>query len=132
MSVAGGPPDLAYPKLPFWDTVTLSYSSYFRHFTDVLRVSWLWLLVAAGFTSFANWQQWSWMATAMANLKPGLPPPQMPQPTEMAVLLNLDNILILLAGFSIAVAWHRLMILGERPGFSGSNVATKPCGATSE
>jgi hypothetical protein len=125
MSVAGIPPDLAYRKLPFWDTVSLSYSSYFRRFTDVLRASWLWLVVVAVLTYFASWQQWSWMATAMANLKPGLPPPQMPQLTEMAVLLNLNNILLLLAGVSIAVAWHRLMILGERPGFSGSNVATK-------
>jgi hypothetical protein len=29
------------------------------------------------------------------------------------------------AGASIAVAWHRRLILGEPPGFSGSNVATK-------
>ncbi len=29
------------------------------------------------------------------------------------------------AGVSIAVAWHRRIILGEQPGFSGSNVATK-------
>jgi hypothetical protein len=60
----------------------------------------------------------------VANLKPGIPP-QVPKSTEMAVLLNLDNILLLLAGVSIAVAWHRLMILDERPGMSGSNVATK-------
>jgi membrane-anchored glycerophosphoryl diester phosphodiesterase (GDPDase) len=43
----------------------------------------------------------------------------------MALLLNLDNILLLLAGVSIAVAWHRLMILNEQPGFSGGNVASK-------
>src|SRR5258708_26693365 len=64
------------------------------------------------------------MATAMANLKPGLPP-QMPRSSAMALLLNLANILLLLAGVSIAVAWHRLMILNEHPGFSGSNLATK-------
>jgi hypothetical protein len=125
MSVAEGPPDLAYPKLPFWDTVTLSYSSYFRHFPDALRASWLWLLVAAGFTCFASWQQWSWTAAALANLKPDQPPPETPEPAEIAVLLNIGNILLLLAGLSIAVAWHRLMILGERPGFSGSNLASK-------
>jgi hypothetical protein len=124
MSAIAEPPDLAYPKLPFWDTVSLSYLTYFRHFIDALRASWLWLLVVAVFTCFASWQQWSWMAVAMANLKPGLPP-QMSKPTEMVVLLNLDNILLLLAGVSIAVAWHRLMILDERPGFSGSNVVTK-------
>jgi hypothetical protein len=124
MSTIAGPPDLAYPKLPFWDTVSLSYSTYFRHFIDALRASWLWLLVVAVFTCFASWQQWSWMASAMANLKPGLPP-RMPQPTEMMVLLQFDNVLMLLAGVSIAVAWHRLMILDERPGLSGSNVVTK-------
>jgi hypothetical protein len=64
------------------------------------------------------------MATAMANLKPGTPP-LTPRPTEIALLLNLDNILLLLAGISIAVAWHRLIILNERPVFSGSNVAAK-------
>jgi hypothetical protein len=62
----------------------------------------------------------------MAELKPGLAPPQLPKSGEMPVLLNVDNIiLLLLAGVSIAVAWHRLMILNERPGLSGSNVATK-------
>src|ERR1700731_2188164 len=120
MSVAEGPPDLPYPKLPFWDAVSLSYSTYFRHFIDALRASWIWLIVGGVLTGFASWQQWSWMATAMANLKPGLPP----ETTEMAVLLSLGNIVLLLAGVSIAVAWHRLMILDERPGFSGSNVAT--------
>jgi hypothetical protein len=124
MSLAEGPPDLPYPKLPFWDTVSLSYSTYFSHFIDALRASWLWLIAVAALTAVASWQQWSWMATAMTNLKPGVAP-QMPKPTEMAVLLNLANIFLLLAGVSIAVAWHRLMILDERPGFSGSNVATK-------
>jgi hypothetical protein len=124
MSLTEGPPDLPYPKLPFWDAVSLAYSTYFLHFIDALRASWLWLIVGSVLTGFASWQQWSWMATAMANLKPGHPP-QMPKPTEMAVLLSLDNIGLLLAGVSIAVAWHRLMILEERPGFSGSNVATK-------
>jgi hypothetical protein len=124
MSLTEGPPDLPYPKLPFWDAVSLAYSTYFLHFIDALRASWLWLIVGSVLTGFASWQQWSWMATAMANLKPGHPP-QMPKPTEMAVLLSLDNIGLLLAGVSIAVAWHRLMILDEHPGFSGSNVATK-------
>jgi hypothetical protein len=82
------------------------------------------MIVVAVFTGFASWQQWSWMATMMANLKPGLPP-EMPRSSAMALLLNLDNILLLFAGVSIAVAWHRLMILNEQPGFSGGNVATK-------
>jgi hypothetical protein len=123
MSLAESPPHLPYPKLPFWDTVGLSYSTYFHHFIDAVRASWLWLIVVAAFTGVAAWQQWSWMTAMMANLKPGLPPP--PPPAEMAVPMNLANALLLLAGVSIAVAWHRLMILNEQPGFSGSNLVTK-------
>jgi hypothetical protein len=125
MSLAEGPASLPYPKLPFWRTVGLSYSTYFSHFIDALRASWLWLVVVAVLTGFGSWQQWTWMATAMADLNPNQPLPQIPKSGEMGVLLNVDNILLLLAGVSIAVAWHRLMILNEPPGLSGSNVATK-------
>jgi hypothetical protein len=111
-------------KLPFWDTVSLSYSTYFANFIDVLRASWLWMIVAAVFTYFASLQQWTWMASAMANIKPGLPPHAV-RPLDMALFIETDNVLVLLAGVSIAVAWHRLMILGEHPGFSGSNLVTK-------
>lgn len=126
MSSIASPPSPPYPKLPFWDAVSLSYSTYFNHFIDVLRTSWLWLIVIAVCTGFASWQQWSWaaMAMAMANLKPGLPP-QVSKSADMAVLLNFVNVLMLLAGVSIAVAWHRLMILDEPPSLSASNVATK-------
>lgn len=124
MSTAERGPDLPYPKLPFWDAVSLAYSTYFRHFIDALRASWLWLIVAAALTSAASWKQWSWMATAMVNLTPGTPP-RIHTPIEMALVLNLANILMLLAGVSIAVAWHRLIILNEPPGLSGANVTTK-------
>jgi hypothetical protein len=125
MSPAEGPQSLPYPKLPFWHTVGLSYSTYFNHFIDAVRACWLWLIVVAVLTGFASWQQWTWMAAALADLNPGLPPPQIPKSGDMAVLLNAANILMLVAGVSIAVAWHRLMILNERPGLSGSNIATK-------
>jgi hypothetical protein len=122
MSLAEGPPDLPYPKLPFWDTVSLSYSTYFRHFVDAVRTSWLWLIVIAPLMGVASWQQWSWMATVIVDMKPAVPS-QFPKSTEMAVLLYLADVLLLLAGVSIAVAWHRLMILNEHPGFSGGNAA---------
>jgi hypothetical protein len=34
-------------KLPLWPTIRLSYTSYFRHFGDVLRISALWLSLMA-------------------------------------------------------------------------------------
>ena len=48
----------------------------------------------------------------------------MARPLETALLIELAHALLLFAGVSIAVAWHRLMILGERPGLSASNIAT--------
>jgi hypothetical protein len=41
------------------------------------------------------------------------------------VLVTIAILVFAFAGISIAVAWHRRIILGEHPGFSGSNVATK-------
>jgi hypothetical protein len=63
------------------------------------------------------------MATAMATMTPGRPP-QVPKSIEMAVLLDADNALMIFAGVSIAVAWHRLLILNEHPGLSGRNITT--------
>jgi hypothetical protein len=124
MSLAEGRQGQPYPKLPFWDTVGLSYSTYFSNFIDALRASWLWLIVAAALTAVASWSQWSWMADVMANAKAGFRP-QLARPFETVLLGNLDNVILLLAGVSIAVAWHRRMILNEQPPFSGINIVTK-------
>ena len=123
MSVAEGLLDLTFRKLPFRDAVSLSCSAGLGHFIDTLRTPWLWPIVAVPFTGFLNWRRWSWMAIAMVNLKPGLPSP-ISYPLQIPVFLNLDNILMLLAGTSIAVAWQRLMILNAP---SGSWPKTLPC-----
>jgi hypothetical protein len=124
MSDAESPPELDYPQLPFWRTVGLSYSSYFHHFIDALRASWLWLAVAGGFPVLANWQHWSGISEVMANLATG-EDSLMPASAAGLVLYGVEYLLLWLAGVSIAVAWHRLMILNEQPGFSGGNVGTK-------
>jgi len=49
-------------KLPLWHTIGLAYSSYFHNFPDVLRASWLWLLVVATMAGIANWLQWTRIA----------------------------------------------------------------------
>jgi hypothetical protein len=51
MSLATEPSSATTPKLRLWDTICRSYSSYFYHFTDVLRTSWLWLVVVGSLTS---------------------------------------------------------------------------------
>jgi len=122
MSLATGPQSAANPKLPLGATISLSYSSYFRNFADVLRASWLWLVLAAPLSGIVGWLQGSWYAEAVASMKQGFPSQIPSKPLQMTVLGSLDNLLLVIAGISIAVAWHRRIILGERPGFSGSNV----------
>jgi hypothetical protein len=86
------PQGAANLTLPLWDTICLSYSTYTYNFQDVLRISWLWLVVVVvAPDDIPNWLQF----------------------------------VFTLAGVSIAVAWHRYIILGEYPRFSGSNVGTK-------
>lgn len=122
MSMAMSPPTPRYPKLPLGRAISLSYSTYFRHFIDALRTSWVWFLTVGLLTGFAGWQQWSWMSAVLTKGVPSRTQPALP--FETGLLLNLDHALALFAGVSIAVAWHRLMILGERPGLSAGNVAT--------
>ena len=124
MSLTEGPPGLPYPKLPLGHAIGLAYSTYFANFASVLRTSWLWLIVIVVPTGLASWQEWSWMSAAIANIKPGQPP-ALPNFGKMTALLHASQALLLFAGASIAVAWHRLMILNEPPGISGGNVATK-------
>jgi hypothetical protein len=112
----------AHPKLPLWETIALSYSTYFRDFGTALQISWPWLLLIAPLTAASTWLQTSWMAEAVANMKSGAPPRM---PTEAAVLGNVSTVVMLFAGVSIAVAWHRHLLLNEAPGFGASNVVTR-------
>jgi hypothetical protein len=125
MSQAIGPLGPAGAKLPLGATIGLSYSSYFQNFPDLLRASWLWLLLVAPLGGIVGWLQASWFAEAVAVMKRGGPPQIPSRPLQMIVLGSLDNLLLVIAGVSIAVAWHRRIILNERPGFSGGNVVTE-------
>jgi hypothetical protein len=116
-------------KLPLGRTIGLAYSTYFGNFVDVLRISWLWLVVVGLLSGFASWLQFSWMASVLAGaqggLRPGIPNSTSLRPPIEAIALQYTTYLLLLfAGVSIAVAWHRRLILDEAPGLSGSNVAT--------
>jgi hypothetical protein len=112
----------ANPKLPLWDTIRLSYSSYFHNFPDVLRISWLWLAVALPLAGITNWLQFSRFAGVMVTINRGM---AASKPVELIVLQGVAVLVYIFAGVSIAVAWHRRLILEEHPGLSGSNVVTK-------
>lgn len=118
----------AVQKLPLWDTICLSYSSFFGNFRDVLLICWLWLIVVAPLMAITSAMQWSWIARTMAELKERAslqrPPLSTSMPLELRVLIYGVGLLFMAAGVSVAVAWHRRIILGEQPRLSGSNVGT--------
>lgn len=115
---------LSVPKLPLGTTIGLAYSTYSHGFKDVLQISWLWLAVLAPLTGLANWLQVSWIASVAKTLKPGMVPSLTGRPIGMLVLVYAGSLVFLLAGLSIAVAWHRRELLGEHPAASGHNVVT--------
>jgi hypothetical protein len=125
MSVTADTQASANPKLPFWRTISLSYSFYFEHLGDVLRVSWLWLLIYMPLVGVTSWLQMSWLTEAIANMKPGRPPLAPATSIELTILGNVSTVVMFLAGCSIAVAWHRLLLLGEHPHLSGSNIVSQ-------
>jgi len=118
MSLAERPPDSPCQKLPILDIGNLAYSSYFRHFAAVLRTSWLWLILSGFLIATTSWLEQAWMAPIDVKTTSARPVP--------VPLTGLADAIIVIAGISIAVEWHRLMILNQQPSFSGSNVATGP------
>ncbi len=115
------------PKLPLGEVISLSYAWFFQKFADVLRVSWLWLVLCAVMIGALNWVQWTWMAAAFAEAAKaqahGLRP-QIAPPSGLGWLSTLTYLIMTFATASIAVAWHRRIILDERPGLSGGNIVT--------
>jgi hypothetical protein len=125
MSATLDAPDEVSSKLPFWQTVSLSYSFYFRHLGDALRISWLWLLIFVPLTGATNWLQMSWFAETIATMAPGKPPLPPAIPIAVTILGSASELVLFLAGCSIAVAWHRLLLLDEHHGLSGGNVFSR-------
>jgi hypothetical protein len=124
MSQIDAPP---LPKLPLGEAISLSYAWFFQKFADVLRISWLWLVLCGLVIGALNWVQWSWMAAAIAEAAKshaqGGRPHIMP-PSGFGSLSTLTYLIMTIGTASIAVAWHRRIILEEQPGPSGGNIVT--------
>ena len=69
-----------------------------------------------------SWLQATWLAQATANMASGSR--ALKPISEFAIPGNLTGLVFTLAGVSIAVAWHRRLLLDEAPGLSGSNLAS--------
>ncbi len=61
------------PKLPLAEAISLSYAWFFQKFPDLLRISWLWLLICAALVGVSSWMQWTWMADVLGADTGGLP-----------------------------------------------------------
>jgi hypothetical protein len=103
-------------KLPLDNAIRVSYAWFFRQFPDLLRMSWPWLLVCAVLKGLSSWINFMWPDEAF------IPPPS--RPPALVITTTCMNLLPLIAAASIAVAWHRRIMLDEQPGLSCSNLAT--------
>ena len=84
-------------RLPVKQTIRLAYSSFALHGDDLVRASWLWMLLVGVTVAVAYNTSWQ----------------------TAAIFLQL------FAAASIAVAWHRTLILGERQVFLGSDATDR-------
>lgn len=83
-------------KLPFWRTVAACYFVVFGNFGQLLRISWLWLLIMLPVYAVAQW----------------LTSPSQAEQTGWLMSM-LPSVLESPALASIAVAWHRLVLRQE-------------------
>ena len=113
------------PKLPLWKTIRLSYATYYNNFPDLLRTSWLWLILIGVLIGGGGWLQWSWIIRTIEELKlsGSRIAPSMPLGVVLPVFAG--YLAMFLGTISVQVAWHRRVIIHEDQGFSGSNLATK-------
>jgi hypothetical protein len=100
--------DRRLPKLPVGRTIKLAYASYVQGFGEILRISWVWLLICAMLPVVANWVRQSWTLGMRSN----------------NALTYATALIVLLSGVSIAVAWHQRIILGEQRGSTCRNIIT--------
>jgi hypothetical protein len=90
----------AAPKLPVWQTVAACYATVGRNLGQLVRISWLWLLILLPVYAALHWLDWAWQ-----------------QERGLTSTIAASGLLIMIelpALASIAVAWHRLILRQER------------------
>src|SRR5262245_16833927 len=94
----------APPKLPVWQTVRASYAIVAHNLGQLLRICWLWVLTMVPVYAALDWfeEAWSGESGAQATYQ------------WMRDVATLQSAIHLPFLASIAVAWHRLVLLEER------------------
>ena len=102
--------EAAPAKLPVWRTVGESYAIWFKELPELIRISWVWLLIMTPIVALFMWWQAPALMEMIVNARAGKPDPN-PGVTLLTQALNTIILLPILS--SIAVAWHRLLLRGE-------------------
>ena len=90
-------------RLPLLATVGEAYALTFRNLGDYLQIAWAWLIVMTSLAALTSWFFWpSHVAAQEAG-------------ATTSWVQMLTTFLTMMAGASIAVAWHSLLLNGERP-----------------
>jgi hypothetical protein len=121
-------PPISPPKLPLGYAIKASFLLYFTHFGQVLRATWLWLIIAVPLFGYSQFLYFSKYAELISATKW----PQRPPGPEAVVLSLSESLITLAAGIlmsiaylSLMVAWSRFIVLAERPGIPGSNLFSR-------
>jgi hypothetical protein len=98
--------------LPLLKTVACAYRVVFGNLGFLIRISWLWLVIVLPVYSATNWFAGPWINALM---EPELVGAWRPLEAFLVSMYMLGGTLILLPFVaSIAVAWHRFLLCGER------------------
>jgi hypothetical protein len=122
---AGASPGAVAPKLPLWRTIRFAYATYFRHFGDVLRITWMWISLVALLMAAGDWMRWSSSVWFADQFKSGVVEPLDRYAYATILPVGLVALLLPFLIVDVAVASHRRLILRERPRVSGSNFASR-------
>jgi hypothetical protein len=103
------------PKLPLFRTVGQAYALWARHFSDLIRICWLWMLLMVPILAIWDWWQTAQVAEFVQGIHAGQPHVD-PHPALTWVSVFVSKLIMLPALASVAVAWHRLLLRDEYPG----------------
>jgi hypothetical protein len=102
----------AAAKIPVWRTVGQAYTAWFEHFPELLRISWMWLILLLPVFAVISWVQIPSLVeimTAALNKQPYVDE----HPARTSIIGVIQQLLLLVPMASIAVAWHRLLLRDE-------------------
>jgi hypothetical protein len=97
------PQNIGSRKLPVWQMVGASYAFTIRNFPQLIRISWLPILLMLPVFTLATWLCSPWQP------QPGL----LSKDFTSELMTSLPGLVQLPFLASIAVAWHRMVLCGE-------------------